>query len=283
MQNAASKLMALGALLIAAASCGKKADNGEAAENLLREASAQIEQGNYDRGTTLLDSLDSAFADQTDIRRRANALRPKIVEGKTAQEIADTQAELQYLTAYIDSISQEFNQVPASDEVFEPYSVHKDVSTGWRDRNTAISRLTPSGEFIVISSLAGNSTHHTALRLTSADGVSVTSGEVAYGGVENGAPQLSRESVRFPSAQADTLGFFAMQMDGRGPLTLEFVGGKSAPKARLSEKEVHAMASTYRAAEAIRAANATSARLERLKAKLQLARDQSSRLDNQNR
>lgn len=281
MQNAASKLIALGALLLAAASCGKKADNGEAAEALLREATAEIEQGNYDLGTTLLDSLDSAFADQTDIRRRANALRPKIVEGLTVQEIADAQAELQYLTAYIDSISQEFNQVPASDDVFEPYSVHKDVSAGWRDRNTAVARLTPSGEFIVISSLAGNGTHHTALRLTSADGVSVTSGTVAYD--DTGAPRLSRESVRFPSAQADTLGFFAMQMDGRGPLTLEFVGGKSAPKARLTEKDVHAMASTYRAAEAIRAANATSGRLERLKAKLQLARDQSSRLDNQNR
>lgn len=277
MQNAASKLAAIGLLALTLTACSSKSDNTEAAQALLEQAKASIENGDYGQAQVLLDSLNNTYSDAIEVRKEGNKLLPAIIEGNTMQEAADLQVQLQYLTQYIDSVSAEFKHVDASDEVYEPYSVHKDVAANWRDRNTAVSRITPSGEFVVISSLSGGNTHHTALRLTSADGVSVTSGEVPYS--SDGVPSLSRESVRFPSAQADTLGAFAVQMDGRGPLTLEFVGGKSAPKARLTEKEVHAMASTYRLSSAIRAAQAGAYRLEQLNAKLQLARDQSARIN----
>jgi len=274
MLKEASKLLILLALPLAACS----GDNGEkaAADSIVAEASAALDRGDFARAETLLDSLTATYPKQIEAGRAALALRPKVMERKTEQEIADLQTLMQYTGAYVDSLGGFFTSVARSEDILEPYLIHKDVPANWRDRNTAVARLSNSGEFYVISSLAGNTAHHTALQMT-CGGVSATSGTVPY----DASDRLLRESVRFPSAQADTLGAFAMQVDGRGPVTLNFVGGKKAPSATLSAKEVHAMADTYRMGRAMQTVSSGMARLEQLKAKLQLARDQAARTGQQ--
>lgn len=258
--------------LVILAACSS--DNGDraAADSLVAEASAALGRGDFAAAETMLDSLTTNYPKQIEAGRAALALRPRIMERKTEQEIADLQTLMQYSGAYIDSMSAYFTVVPRSEDVIEPYLIHKDVPANWRDKNTAVSRLSNAGDFYVISSLAGNSAHHTSLTL-SRDGVSVTSGSIPFDATD----RLSRESVRFPSAAADTLGVFAVEMDGRGPVTLAFTGGKKAPTASLSAKEVHAMADTYRMGSAMKTLNNGARRLEQLKAKLQLARDQAAR------
>lgn len=276
MLNAASKCTLVAALLLGAASCSSKKESDEEARALLQQAQEAAESGDYLTAQALIDSIDSTWPKAIDVRKEAMTLRPRVIEGKTMQEIADLHAQQSYLSQYIDSLSAEFKQVNAGEDVLEPYAVHKDVPTSWRDRNTAVARVTASGDFIVISSLDGNSTHHTALRLSDAGGMSVTSGSIPFDSTD----RLSRESVRFPSEKADTLGEFLLAADGRGPLTLDFVGGtRKAPSAKLSAKEVHAMANTYRLAKAIRAINANAWRLEQLSQKFQTALDQSARLE----
>jgi hypothetical protein len=274
MLNAASKFLSLFAIALFMTACGNGKANRNAAQALLNQAAEAITIGEYSQAQELLDSMSKTYPKEIELGRQAMKLRPAIIEGKTIGEIAEKKAELQYLAQFIDSVSKEFKSVEASKDVFEPYMVHKSVPNNWRDKNTAVSRINPAGDFIVISSLAGNKTHHTALRLTSANGVSVTSGTVPF----DSSLKLSRESVRFTSEQADTLGVFAMTIDGGA--TLDFVGGKKAPSAKLSAKEVKAMASTYKLSKAIRTSQASAYRLEQLQAKLQLARDQSARLNN---
>ncbi len=275
MLNAVSKSLLFGIVAAVIAGCSSQSDKDrQAAQSLLDQAAEAVAAGEFDEAKMLLDSMSATYPKEVEVGREAMKLRPAIIEGNTIKEIAERQAELQYLSQYIDSISKEFKNVEASKDVFEPYMVHKSVAANWRDRNTAVSRVTTAGDFVIISSLAGNKTHHTALRLTAPNGASVTSGEVPY----DGELKLSRESVRFSSEQADTLGAFAMAIDGGA--TLDFVGGKKAPSAKLSAKEVKAMASTYRLSKAMRSAQAAAYRLEQLKAKLQLARDQSARLNN---
>lgn len=271
MLKEASKLLMLPLIVLAA--CSSNDEEKIAADSLVAEASAALSRGDYAAAEAKLDSVSSLYPKQIGAGRAALALRPRVMERKTEQEIVDLQTVMQYSGAYVDSISRYFNTVGRSEDVLEPYLIHKDVPANWRDKNTAISRLSPSGEFYVISSLAGNSAHHTSLTL-SRDGVSVTSGTIPY----DDEDRLSRESVRFPSAAADTLGVFAVQMDGRGPVTLTFTGGKKAPTATLSAKEVHAMADTYRMGSALRTISSGAKRLEQLKAKLQLARDQAARV-----
>lgn len=275
MLNAASKFILAGAVAAVLVGCSGRADKDrEAAQALLNQAAEAVASGEFNEAKALLDSMSATYPKEVEVGREAMKLRPAIIEGNTIAEIAERQAELQYLSQYIDSVSGEFKTVEASADVLEPYMVHKSVPSNWRDRNTAVARVTAGGDFVIISSLAGNKTHHTALRLTAANGASVTSGEVPF----DNELKLSRESVRFPSEQADTLGAFAMAIDGGA--TLDFVGGKKAPAAKISAKEVKALASTYRLSKAMRSAQAAAYRLEQLKAKLQLARDQSARLNN---
>ena len=261
----------LAAGLIALSACDKKNNDSELAESLVAEAATALDRGDFDRASELLDSLSAAYPHEVGAGRSALKLRPKIMERKTAQEIVELQALMAANAAYADSMSRFFTSVPRSEEQLEPYMIHKDFPSNWRDRNTAIARVSPSGEFYVISSLAGRSTHHTALRL-SGDGVSVVSGEVPF----DAESLLSRESVRFSAGKADTLGVFAVQMDSR-PLTLEFIGGAKAAPVTLSAKEVHALADTWRLSQALSSINPARQRLEQLKAKLQLARDHQAR------
>lgn len=258
-------------LLSLLVACGSKNDDREQADNLVAEASTALDRGDFDRAAELLDTLSARYPHEVDAGRAALKLRPRIMERKTAQEIVELQALMAATSQYVDSLSQMFTSVPRSEEQLEPYLIHKDVPSNWRDRNTAIARVSPSGEFYVISSLAGRSTKHTALSL-SGDGVTVTSGSVAF----DPESVLSRESVRFSAGKADTLGVFAMEMDGK-PLRLDFVGGNKAPSVTLSAKEVHALADTWRLSRALSTIAPAANRLNQLKAKLQVSRDQQAR------
>lgn len=270
MLKEASKTLILCAAMALGACSGGNVE-GEAANSLVAEATTALDRGNFEQAETLLDSLSATYPKQIEAGRAALRLRPRVMERKTEQEIAELQVAMLAASAYVDSISGLFTSVPASDDIFEPYMIHKDVPANWRDRNTAVARLTPAGEFYMISSLAGNSTRHTAIRL-SARGTSVTSGAVK----NDSEDRLSRESLRFPAAKADTLGAYAVAIDGNSA-TLTFAGGKTAPTANLSAKEVHAIADTYRLSQALGVISAGNRRLEQLKAKLQLARDQAAR------
>lgn len=267
MLKEASKL-AIVALVLAACS-GENPDKA-AADTLVAEAATALDRGDYHRAEQLLDSLSATYPKQIEAGRAALGLRPKVMQRKTEQEITDLQVQIMGAKAYADSVGGLFTAVPASDDVFEPYLIHKDVPANWRDRNTAVARLSPSGEFYVISSLAG-SFNHNAIEL-SGNGLSATTAPVKVDTTD----KLSRESRRFPSAASDTIGVMALQLDG-SPATVAFVGGKKAPTAKLSAKEVHAIADTYRLGRAMQTISAGNRRLEQLKAKLQLARDQAAR------
>lgn len=264
-------IIPLFSLLLLFAACGNNNKDREQADSLVAEASTALDRGDFDRASELLDTLSARFPHEVDAGRAALKLRPRIMERKTAQEIVELQALMTATGQYADSLSRMFTTVPRSGEQLEPYMIHKDVPANWRERNTAIARLSPSGEFYVISSLAGRSTKHTSLSLT-AEGVTVTSGAVPF----DPEMSLSRESVRFSAGKADTLGVFAMQMDGK-PLRLDFVGGSKVPSVTLSPKEVHAIADTWRLSRALSTMAPAARRLEQLKAKLQVSRDQQAR------
>lgn len=270
MRNASSKLFVLTALLMAACS-GGNADR-DAAEQLLGQAQAALDRGDFMASAELLDSLSAAYPHEVETGRKALALRPRVMERKTEQEIAELTLQMQSAAQYADSLLQYFSLTPRSDDVLEPFYQHRDVAKGWREANTCVARVSPSGDFTVISSLAGRTTRHTSIAFEG-DGVSVSSGSVPF----DAESLLSRESVRFSAGKADTLGAFAVQMDGK-PLTLKYVGARTAT-AKLPAKEVHAIADTWRLSQALSVAGPGAARLEQLKQKLQVSRDQQARLN----
>lgn len=272
MCNAATKLLIGVALGATVTSCGGNPD-AEAADRLVAQAGTMLDREQWDSAFIYLDSLDRAYPRQIEARRSGMALRPKAIEGATVQEIMELQMLRQATTFTFDSLAPLFTFVPASDDVLEGYYVHRDAPANFRERNTAVARVTPRGEFVMISSLAGRSTHHTGIAL-SVGGHTVQSGTVPF----DPEALLSRESARFASGKADTLGVFAAANDDSRPFTLTFTGGAKQPTATLTAKEVHAIADTWRLASALGALAPINARLEQLNGKLQLARDQSANL-----
>ena len=276
MLNAASKILIPVALLLAACGGADKSateanSDKEAADILVAQAAQALDSGDYRTATLLLDSVDKTYRHEIEAGRAALRLRPKVMERKTAQEVVELQTALQAAKYTADSLRPKFTAVPRSKDNVEAYLIAKSVSADWRDRNGMIARMTPSGEFYVISSLQGRSARHRGMRL-SGGGASATSGLAP---IDKDAA-LSSESVRIGGGQADTLGEFAVRMDGK-PLTLDFIGGNKAPSVTLSAAQIHAIADTWRYCRAINLLQTGSSRLEQLKAKLQLARDQQAR------
>lgn len=269
MHNASSKLLITVALCLGG--CSTANPDRDAAEELLSQAQTALDRGDFMMSAQLLDSLSAIYPHQVETGRKALALRPKVMERKTEQEIVELQLQLQAAKAYADSLEQYFTLTPRSDDVLEPFFQHNDVPANWRETNTAVARVSPGGDFTVISSLDGRSTRHTSIALEG-DGVTVTSGAVAF----DPEALLSRESVRFAAGNADTLGVFAVQMDGK-PLTLKYIGMKTAT-AKMSAKQVHAIADSWRLSQALSLIGPGEMRLVQLKQKLQVSRDQQARL-----
>lgn len=271
MFNVTNKLSvgALAALMaFAAVSCGTDVDK-EAADRLVAQAQGSLDRQDFDSAFIYLDSLSTNYPRQIEAGRRGLQLRPRAIAGKTQQEIMELQLQMQATGQQVDSLLPLFDAIPPSEELLEGYYIAKDAPKDFRSRNTAEARVTPRGEFVMVSSLSGRTTHHTGLKLSSGAEEVVTEA-VPF---DDSLP-LSRESVRFSTGNADALGEFACRIDDGRTATLTFVGGKSTPSVKLSAKEVHAIANAWRLSQAMSALAPMASRLEQLKAKLQLARDQ---------
>ncbi len=249
--------------------CGTDTER-EAADRLVAQAQGSLDRSDFDSAFIYLDSLSANYPRQIEAGRRGLALRPRAIAGKTQQEIMDLQLLMQATRQQVDSLMPRFKAVPPSDELLEGYYIALDAPEDFREKNTAIARVSPRGEFVMVSSLAGNSTGHTSLRLSSG------AEEASTGTVNPGKSDvaLSRESVRFASGMADSIGVMACRIDDGRTATLTFTGGKKTPSVKLTAKEVHAIADSWRLSRAMSALAPMSSRLEQLKAKLQLARDQ---------
>ena len=85
MFNAANKTIA--ALMIAAAlvSCGE--NNKEKAQALLDEASSLVERGDYGAAIEVIDTLDTRYAKEIDVRKQGLLCRARAVEGLAKDSI----------------------------------------------------------------------------------------------------------------------------------------------------------------------------------------------------
>lgn len=267
---------ALAVALAAGLACCSGSEAEEAGGRLVAQARASLDRGDFDSAFIYLDSLRAHYPSAIEAGRIGLQLRPRAIEGRTQQEIMELQCQIQATAATLDSLMPLFTVVQPSESVVEGYYVASDAPANFRERNTAVARVSPSGEFYMISSLAGNSTRHTAIALSSGAST-VRSGNVS----PEVEPLLSRESLRFPAAKCDTLGVFAARLARQGlGATLTFEGGKakSAPSVKLTPKEVAAIGRTHQLSAAMTSLAPMQQRLVQLKAKLQLARDQQANL-----
>ncbi len=251
------------------ASCGHS-DTGEAeARKLLTEAQTALENGDAKLSLSLLDSLDSRFAKYVSVRRDGINLRARAQERYFQREIEMADSLAAVLAVRVDSIKN--TRLRWVNEPMEGYY----IAEGSELPPTGVEgRLTPEGEFFMVSSLQGHSISHTAVSLSDGTGKSARSADVAYDGEAN-RRSGANERIYFAGEGIDTVGHFAFE-NRRGPLTLSFEGNTVYSRP-LTAGELENLATVYEYAWSLRQMKVAALRHESLERKLDIARQQVAR------
>lgn len=269
MFSATKILTATAISFVLLASCSHS-DTGEAeARKLLTEAQSAFENGDAKLSLSLLDTLDSRFARYVSVRREGINLRARAQERYFQRELEMADSIATVLAVRVDSIKN--NRLKWVNEPMEGYY----IAEGSVLPPTGIEgRLTPEGEFFMVSSLQGHPISHTAISLTDGAGKSARSADVAYDGEAN-RRSGGNERIYFAGEGIDTIGHFAFE-NRRGPLTLSFEGNTAYTRP-LTTGELENLATVYEYAWSLRRMKVAGLRHESLERKLDIARQQVAR------
>lgn len=251
------------------ASCSQS-DAGEAeARKLLTEAQTALENGDAKLSLSLLDSLDNRFAKYVSVRRDGINLRARAQERYFQRELEMADSLAAVLAVRVDSIKN--TRLRWVNEPMEGYY----IAEGSELPPTGVEgRLTPEGEFFMVSSLQGHPISHTAVSLSDGTGKSARSADVAYDGEAN-RRSGANERIYFAGEGIDTIGYFAFE-NRRGPLTLSFEGNTVYSRP-LTAGELENLATVYEYAWSLRQMKVAALSHESLERKLDIARQQVAR------
>lgn len=270
MYKGASKFIALSTILFAACGGGSEANE---ADSLVTRADSAVAAGNYTLATELLDTLKSQYPTEIKALREGMNIRARANEGLIKDELQTTDS-LEAVCSYrIDSLSQYFTLVN-NPELVEGYYVIKEYATSSLfDRSGLEARITPEGQFYMISSLAGSPVKHTSVTVT-VGGESASSSSVAYDGDRN-YRSGNTEMITFISSECDSIGKLLSKYQGK-PVRITFTGARSTSM-QLPQNDAKSIALAYNYSEAITTSRKLAAKKELLDKQLILARDQAAR------
>lgn len=244
----------------------------ETALQLLEQAKSEIMQHNYNQAVALLDSIDKAYSSEVDVRRQAMNIRPQAIEGMTLREIENNDSLMAvYQSEYV-ALTPLFKTIN-NKQLVEPYIVAKSAPKTVLEKTGIQARITPEGDFYVISSVVGNALKHTSVSFI-ADNQTATTSDVAYDGDRN-YRAIGSEMITFIDKECDTLGMFACNNVNR-PLTIRFNGAKTMT-ITMTTNDVLTFAQTYKYSQLVKNIKSEMRRREFLEQQLSLARDQIAR------
>ena len=252
---------------IAVSSCNS---NQKAAQKLYDEAKDAIEASNYSQAIELLDSLESAYPSEVDIRRSGMHLRPQAIEGLTMHELqsVDSLCAMQQIEG--DSLRNVLEYV---NNPIEGYYVGKTIVGKIPASAPGLyARMSPDGHFYLISS-SKKKVNSTAVAISNDRG-EARSATVNYDGERNDR-SMGAEVITFIQSECDTIGKFASDNEGT-PLKLTFYGDKSY-SIDLPKDQAKAIADVYRASQAVTRFKVTQLNKARLEKQLEVARRQIAR------
>ncbi len=275
MCNVASKsiIFAIGLMVLACGNSGSK-DTTEAME-LLEQANAAINDKDFSLATTLLDSIDHAYANLTDLRRKVLEVRPKLEEVMAISEMESTDSLIAQLQLRYDSIREGFDFVD-NPELVEGYYVAKASNDPtFLDKTGIQSRVSKDGEFYMVSVVVGKLLNHDRISLTGQSGKSAESASIQYND-ETNFHYGNSEMITFSHEQCDTIGKLAVE-ETSGKMTVKFLGSGGSYAMTLSAAQQQALRETYGFAQVIADIRKALLKKEYLDRRLQIARDQQAK------
>lgn len=179
MFSAKSKTIIVSVLLTALAACGN-GDREEAAA-LLDESRTEITNHNYQKALELLDTINSRYSEQIEIRREGLTVRAQAMEGIAMDSISAGDQALAEATIRVQSLENDFKHIDSNvglDGYYIPKSATDKVMT-----STGIQpRVSDDGHFYIVANVQGRSIGLNAVQFT-ADGETIQSGVIAPGRV----------------------------------------------------------------------------------------------------
>ena len=274
MFNAINKtLLALSLSALMLCSCGDKAKEG--ASQLFAESNAALEARNYQGAITLLDTLNTRYPDQTEIRRAALRLRASAMEGMATDSISAGDAALAQATINLDALRPNFRHVDSSvglDGYFLPNGVSDKVMTA-----TGIqARVTDKGYFYIVANVQGRAIGLRAIELT--DGSErVSSSDISSSRI---VKVEGSESASFNPEDLVGVGAWLESHPKANKVIL--VGSKGNVSVKMDSKLRKEIVDCYLFSEALQAQRSASIKREKYERMLATARDQLANLPLEN-
>ncbi len=273
MFNVVSKSTVAVAMMGLICSCGGGNASKQLADGLVASADSAITAGDYPLAVELLDTLQARYPAEIEAQRKGMNLRPRAIEGNILAEIQTTDSILAYYTYLGDSVMQYFSFIN-NPELVEGYYVIKEyTNTTLFNRTGVEARVSPDGEFYMISSLTSKSAKHTSISVKNAAGEASTA-TVGYDGDRN-YRSGGTEMITFIGAECDTIGQFLLQNPGtKSSLTFK---GSSSCSVPLSANDSRSITLAYQLSKAMTTKRTLAAKRDLLDRQLQIARDQIAR------
>lgn len=263
MLNVASKICIVAISVASLISCGNS--NKDQATHLSEAAEQEVKAGRYEGALMLLDTLDTKYASEVEVRRSAMKFRAMAVEGLTLRRITAVNDTLAYLKSLSDQLEQHFDYVENPGQGLGGNFITKSLL---KSKSEILPRINDEGYFTLSVKIPGKSIGFKYI--TFSDGSqSVSTKPIAptrLVTVENSEMTvLQQEDVQ------DAMEWLVMHPNAN---SYELVGAKSTLKFKLNDGIREAMVDTWRFAEAKQAYRLALIEREKLERRLQLCRDQ---------
>ncbi|MCM1163330.1 MAG: hypothetical protein NC339_03665 [Muribaculaceae bacterium] len=275
MCNAAIKAIIITAsllVLIFSPSCST--DNGEKeASALVQEAAHALEVHSYKQAKLLVDSINHAYPRAIEARRQAMHIGARAVEGITLFNLELSDQQLAILSARADSLKSLVKYVS---NPIEGYYVAVGANPDDILNVSGIqARLSPEGDFYLISTLKGKGIKSTSVTVT-ADGDTASTSAVGFDGERNDRSS-GQERITFIAAECDSVGRL-IYYHPTSKVTLTFNGeGGATSSLTLPQKTVRQIATLYDYALTMRRARQASLDKEKYTRALDTSRSQAAR------
>ncbi len=268
--------MKLKAILASAAAtllvaCSGSKENPDA-RALMDEATSAFEAADYNRATSLLDSLQKAFPGELTIQREGMTLRPKVIEKLAEIRIASIDSATIADNATMERIKPLLKWVKTPGMIEGYWTDAKAYNPSFMNGTGIEARVSEIGQFYIVSS-ASPQLKHTAIAVSGPKGEAATQA-VPYDG-ESNYRIGGGEVITFSPEQSDTIGVVADEnlSGGATPLTLKFLGGK-AKSLKLSQAQAQGIVNAYRYSQALVRARDNQVQRQKLEKTIEIARRQ---------
>ncbi len=253
--------------------CSSRPENTQA-EGLYSDIEQAMEDGQYEKAIILMDSMDMAYPEMTELRGRLLKMRPSAMEGWTLAEIQKADCDMAYAQMLVDSLSKMFEKI-SDPKLVEAYYVHKKGKVPDIMSATAVEpRLDEHFGFYIVSSLQGKNIGLNSIGL-SVNGHEAYSGIIPYGDDRSFSGSNGQKTV-FSGKDVEEIGILAANNPESGKLV--FRGNKGSHTIAITQRQVVAIGDAYKYSEARKSLVSAQILREKLERKLQIARNQMANI-----